>query len=116
MPLVWAQSPQLAFVQLSQGYEQAIHALVRGVIASYRPQIENWMRANAPWTDRSGNARRTLHTEYDEAGRVFTLWIAHGMDYGLWLEIRFAGRFAIIGPAIDHFAPQIMAELQRRLR
>lgn len=116
MPLVWSVPPQRAFPLLAANYEASIAALVRGVIQSFRPAIENWMRANAPWTDRTGNARRALHTDYDEAGRVFTLWIAHGMDYGIYLELRFAGQYAIIGPAIDHFAPQIMAELQRRLR
>jgi hypothetical protein len=34
-----------------------------------------------------------------ESGRS-TIIIAHGVPYGIWLEVRFSGRYAIIGPTL----------------
>ncbi len=35
------------------------------------------------------------------------LYIVHGMDYGKWLEIKYAGRYAILWPTIMANAPAI---------
>jgi len=33
--------------------------------------------------------------------------VYHTMPYGLWLEVRWSGRYAIIGPTMLHIAPQL---------
>lgn len=80
-------------------------------------KIEAWMKANAPWTDRTGEARRTLRAEVlDVTGRAALILLQYGTDYGgLYLETMQAGRFAIIGPAIDAWAPVIWRDLQVEL-
>jgi hypothetical protein len=37
----------------------------------------------------------------------------HGVDYGIFLELANAGRFAIVNPALDFFAPKIWADVRR---
>ena len=38
----------------------------------------------------------------------FTIFLGHGANvhYGIWLEVRWGGRFAIIVPTIEHFRQQ----------
>jgi hypothetical protein len=65
------------------------------------------MKENAPWTDRTSNARQTLWAEVFAMSDVVVLAFGHGMDYGTFLELANQGRFAIITPALDVFGPQI---------
>lgn len=80
----------------------------------YSKKIEEWMRANAVWTDRTGDARRELRAEVlDITGKAVLILLRHGVDYGgLYLETMQAGRFAIITPALDVWAPIIWRDLQ----
>lgn len=66
--------------------------------------MEAFARANAPWTDRSGDARRELSAAAEADGGTVRASIAHGVDYGIWLENRFNGRYAIISRTMEVFA------------
>jgi hypothetical protein len=59
---------------------------------------ESKMRADAPWTDRTGNARAGLRARHVESGGDHTLVLFHTMDYGVYLEVSHDGEYAIIGP------------------
>lgn len=110
----WQNPPDKAWGELADAYRAAIHQGVQAIAQRWAPEIENWMKENAPWTDRTGNARQTLHTEVQSvAGNMVRIIMAHGMEYGIWLEVRHAGRYAIIGPALDHFAPKIWQDVVR---
>jgi hypothetical protein len=79
-------------------------------------RIEAWMRANAPWTDRTGDARATLRAEViDITGRAALVLLRHGVSYGIYLETINQGSFAIIAPALDRWAPIIWREIQIEL-
>lgn len=118
----WQTPPEEAFGTLTDAYLEAVKRLVYAVLQRRAPEIENWMKIYAPWTDRTGNARQTLHTFIDPPqtmglmAEAISLVLSHGMDYGFWLEVKNAGRYAIVSPAIDHWAPIIIADLQRWLR
>jgi hypothetical protein len=61
---------------------------------------QGYAKANAKWTDQTGNARQGLRAiPIHETGRS-TIVITHGVPYGIWLEVRFSGRYAIIGPTL----------------
>ena len=112
----WTVPPDQAFNELTEAYISAIHRGIYAIAQKWAPQIENWMKANAPWTDRTANARQGLWTEVQQAINIMVrinLW--HGVEYGIYLELKNAGRFAIINPAIDHFSPRIWADVQRML-
>lgn len=69
-------------------------------------QAQSYARANAPWTDRTGNARAGLDAKHESTPMVeHSLVIFHKMPYGVWLEVRWSGRYAIIGPTMFHIAP-----------
>lgn len=70
------------------------------------PQAEEFMKNNASWTDQTGNARNGLKAVV-ETGGVDTVAIVlfHSVPYGVFLEVRWGGRYAIIEPALQAYAP-----------
>ncbi len=117
MSFQWTTRPSAAWPDLAGAYAALIRRSVRTLADRRAPEIEAWMKSNAPWTDRTGNARQTLNTEVDDlAGSAVEIRLAHGMEYGIYLELAHGGNWAIIGPAIDHFAPIIWNDVLALLR
>lgn len=82
----------------------------------YSKKIEEWMRANAPWTDQTGDARRELRAEVlDITGKAVLILLRHGVDYGVYLETVAGGSYAILGRTLDTWAPVIWRDLQVEL-
>lgn len=117
MSFQWDVTPDMAFMQLTDAYIAAIQRGVRAIANRYAPEIESHMKAHALWVDRTGNARQTLHTAVEELSLdMVEIILSHGVDYGIYLELSNAGRFAIIAPTIDVFGPRIWADVQAMLR
>lgn len=67
--------------------------------------MQAYAQANAPWEDRTGDARDGLTGTFIEMSEtVFAAEIAHTVSYGTYLESGFGGRYQIILPTIVHFA------------
>lgn len=114
--LRWQVHPAQAWPALALTYQQRIEAGIVAIAQRWAPEIENYMKSQAPWTDRTGNARQGLHTEvHHVVGSMVEIVLAHGVHYGIWLEIRHGGAYAIVNPALDHFAPRIWADVRRML-
>ena len=114
--VTWQVPPEQALPDLAEAYASAIHKGVLAIAQRWAPQIANWMKQNAPWEDRTSHARQTLYTEVtDVTNQMVSLTLSHGVYYGIFLEVNNAGRYAIINPALDHFAPLIWADVQRML-
>lgn len=69
------------------------------------------MRSNARWTDRTGNARNGLAASVFEDDEQIALVFYHRVSYGIWLEVRWSGRYAIIGPTMAEVAPQLAQQI-----
>lgn len=114
--IVWETPPTAAWPDLAANYVFAIEQGVEAIAKRWAPEIENWMKDNAPWEDRTSNARDGLYTEVNQVAGVMTeIILAHGVDYGLWLEVRWAGRWSIVTPALDQFGPRVWADVVRML-
>lgn len=112
----WDVEPGLAFGQLVERYTNTIMVSGRRVAASRAEEAEQWMKDNAPWQDRTGDARRGLHVEVREAPAVLAeLIFSHddSLDYPVWLEIANGGKYAIIAPAVDRYGVILMRDVQR---
>lgn len=88
--------------------DDAVHAVMKyqGIAA------KSYMQTTAPWQDRTGNARQGLSyaiTWQPKKLHEIRLW--HRMTYGIFLETRWAGKFAIILPTIQRFGPDTMRML-----
>lgn len=73
---------------------------------AFAPKAEKYMKEHAPWTDRTSNARNGLTARPEGKGLEARIILAHGVDYGIWLEISNSGAYAIIIPSIRVLAPQ----------
>lgn len=93
-------TPTLAIFSVAANF--AVHAEAKALAA----RIEAWMKQNAPWEDRTGAARAGLTAEVESAGFRQDIWIYHTVDYGIWLEVRWDGAYAIIQPTLDHFSSE----------
>lgn len=113
MPFKWSVTPEQAFGDLMDAYGDDIHSAIKALADRWAPEIESWMKSNAKWQDRTGNARQTLYTEVEELSSIaIGIIMGHGVDYGKYLELSNGGVYAIIGPALDYFAPKVWADVQ----
>ncbi len=66
------------------------------------------MKDGAPWTDRTSNARNGLTADVNLPGtKKDTLSLAHGVEYGVFLELANAGNNAIVNPTAEIIAPLV---------
>lgn len=70
-------------------------------------RARQYARINAPWTDRTGNARSGLDALYESDGGSHILTLFHRMPYGIWLEVAFSGRFGIIMKTLRAILPEL---------
>lgn len=112
--LRWDLRPSRLFEWLGDIRRRQVEAATLRVAERMSREIEAWMRQNAPWTDRTGDARRLLQAEViDVTGRAAMIVLQHGVSYGQYLEMRPA--YQIIGPALDYWSPRIMRAVQIEL-
>jgi hypothetical protein len=88
-----------------------INRILATTFRYYEPQVENFMKMNAPWTDQTGNARNGLSARSGREGKTHYIVAFHQVPYGIYLETRWAGKYAIIVPTIEHFGPKVMSSL-----
>jgi hypothetical protein len=94
--------------------------------------IESDMKQDRPWTDRTGMAKSRLSARVSQPqSNIVRITLAHGVDYGVYLEgfkpdgtvmKRYASgvagelgsekKFAIVGPSVRKFAPEVVEDLQ----
>lgn len=83
-------------------FEARAEAVLKAYAAQSALKLQNDARENAPWTDRTGHARQRLTGDYSEVPEGYQLELAHGVDYGIWLELAHEKRFSIIPKTIEY--------------
>lgn len=88
-------------------YGNKVIEACNAVLNYFQPVIETYAKKNASWIDRTANARQTLHSWVDQISKdAVALYLSHGMYYGVFLEAKYAGRYAIIWPTLQaHINP-----------
>lgn len=77
------------------------------------PQIQSDMRENAPWQDQTGNARNGLFATVQTSKNEVAIVLYHSVPYGIWLELRWSGKYAIITPSLAKWGPKFFALLAK---
>lgn len=108
----WIDDPEVVFGQVFDEYEKWAYMAIANLAAQFAARIETWMKKNAVWTDRTGNARQTLYAEVEKSLAEIAIVFDHGMDYGYWLEFANQGAYAIIAPTLDYWGPRFWAAIQ----
>ena len=94
-------------------YQRRVEDVINRVALYWAAVFEAYAKENAPWTDRTANARQSLWTTVEALSQdTVALYLSHGVEYGVHLESRYAGRYAIIWPTIEAHLSQIGQMLQ----
>ena len=113
----WSVPPSELAVAIER-YGDRVLTAVAGIAQYVATQMQNQAQADAPWTDRTGNARTGIFgtSEADFAARVVTIYLSHSatLTYPLFLEIGNSGKYAVIMRTMEsHYEPlmQMLREI-----
>jgi hypothetical protein len=84
-----------------------IMGIVSDVFAYWSSKAASEMRSNAKWTDQTGNARNGLNATVYDSDKYVDLIFYHSVPYGVFLEVRWSGKYAIIGPTMASIASRL---------
>lgn len=97
-------------------YGKRVLAAVHELAQVFAARIESYAKANAPWTDRTGNARQGLTGIALKAAAGVTIILYSQVSYGIWLEVAHGGNWAIIMKTMEQFYSPLMAALRALVR
>lgn len=105
--------------ELKDDYERTINA----TMALTAVDGTAYMKQHARWRDDTGNrkdripgaARAGLKAVPELKGSHKSIWFLHGVDYGIWLEIKNNGKWQIIMPAVAEMGKRMMKSLRGSL-
>lgn len=108
--VIWTGNLSKGLAEFNGVMHERLSALSHYVAAD----MEGYAKTNAPWKDQTSNARNGLKgvpiiVPLKSYGAV----LSHSVPYGVWLEIRWAGKYAIILPTIRHEGPKVVALMKR---
>jgi hypothetical protein len=75
-------------------------------------RLEDYAKQKAPWKDDTGQARRSLNASVSTINTGYRITLAHGVDYGIWLELAHEKRYAIVYPALKANGPEIIKSFE----
>lgn len=115
MTLRWTVPPSV----LAQGvgnYADRLLNAVYDLAQFFAARIESYAKANANWTDRTGNARQGLTARAFKAATAVTLILWHSVEYGVYLELANSGKYGIILKTLEQNYGPYMSAIEGLLR
>lgn len=91
-----------------RSFDTRVHRAIAATMKFHATRAQAYARQAAPWTDRTSNARNGLFAKAESSGNSHRIIVGHSVSYGIWLEVRWSGRYAIIRPTIDREGPLVM--------
>ena len=71
-------------------------------------KFENYAKQNRPWIDRTGHARQRVIGWVETMPLKTRIYIGHGVDYGIHLELGHEKKYAILFPTVKALSQQIL--------
>lgn len=104
------------FIAKTNFIQTKLHAGILLVTERVSQKVEEWAKQNAPWSDRTGDARRLLSgSAFWEDRDNIVMMISHGVPYGVYLELAFAREYAILDDAIEAHKDELINAVSRLL-
>lgn len=111
----WKARPAImaaATGKLATQMESSLMSDLTGVAAA----IESYMKNNAPWQDRTGDARRGLQARANQTGAGnFSIIANHTVSYGGFLETGTSrmSAYPILGPGLQAHYAQVRSAMDK---
>lgn len=116
MEIVWDETPEKMVERLIDRYMARIAKGITEIANRRAPEIAAWMQANHRWQNQTGAAEAGLHTTVEQVTAMMTeITLSHGesVPYGIWLEVAHQGVWGVLTPAVDHWGPILMNDIQQ---
>lgn len=91
-----------------ENMDRRVDAAIGVVMERSKDQAVAHMKIEAPWTDRTGNARAGLDGSVFKAGSRWVMNLFGRASYQIFLEKSNGSKYAIIGPTILTWGPRTM--------
>lgn len=109
--------PSFAFTQNTLSRSLAMAAVTaqqdwQDTVLEVAQEALEFAKEQAPWFDRTGDAREGLDVDVDSPGDQIVLTMFHTVDYGEWLETIQNGRYSVIMPTLELFGPEIKRRIE----
>ncbi len=89
-------------------YGARVFVAIKAVADFTAQRLQGDARNDAPWQDRTGNARSGLFGVAEQvAQEIVEIYLAHTMKYGLFLELAHGGRYAVIIKTMERDFPEL---------
>ena len=81
-------------------------------------EMKQYAKKNAPWTDRTGNARRTLDSvnkfgwENTSEENIYFIGVCGNMPYSPDLELKYKKKYAILGPTVKEYSDDMLENIR----
>ena len=98
-----------------QKLDRRINGAVAATVDRNAAWGQGWLRANAPWTDRTGAARGGMFAFPSSAGGHHEIYLTYSVHYGIWLEIANSGKYQVMIPGIRVIGHHLMGDLRNLL-
>lgn len=95
----------------AEALDETIEKGIDANLARFESIAESRMKDNAPWTDRTGNARNGLAASSGSEGDVHVLVLYGQVPYQIFLEVKNSGEYAIIWPTVQEIGPEVMESM-----
>lgn len=99
-------------LQNIQGLEGRVRQQVNVLGNATGQKMQSFAQENAPWTDRTGDARQLLKYKSTMDKNGVTVSIFHQVEYGLWLEVAHNEKYAILKNSRDAILPEFIEAIK----
>lgn len=95
---------------------QRLDTLIGITVANAAAKGNEYLKEDAPWSDRTGMARASISATYHHEKSKHTILFAHGVSYGIWLEVANSGRYQVIMPTVRKTSHSLMRDFEHLMR
>ncbi len=99
---------------------KAVENKVRAAIGAYADTaaktMEGEAKKNAPWEDRTSNARNSIQGDFGWKGNKAVITLSGNMEYSVYLELANGKKYAILSPTIQKHSTEILRGYQRLVK
>lgn len=106
----------LKFAAVMRNIERGVYDRAQAAMRLGADQMKLYAQLTAPWTDRTGNARRTLTGVSGMNGQKCEAVIAGQMPYSPNLELSYGGRYSVLYPTALFFAGAVFEDVGERVK
>lgn len=108
-PFSWREPPDGSRYE---AYIARVKAAMMHRARLFAAEMRSHAQRFAPWTDRTAHARQRLNSRAQWEGNRLIIYLFHQMYYGIFLELRWGGRWSILMKTLERFEDRIMAAMR----